>query len=168
MEGPFCMFQNHCWERFIKQTIKKKLLNFFGQIQDMYTSSQITVNTWSTWWKHSRFISSPIRVYMISSLNNFLWIKSIFKVNTDVVVILLNLSSRNNYVNFHFYKYIIISDLYSAPTQRVCSPFQVHFTITAAKANHCSVSYQYEREPPSPRSTPWGAYRSASHFVQYT
>ena len=32
--------------------------------------------------------------------------------------------------------------------------FQVRFTITAAKANHYSVSHQYEREPPSPRSTP--------------
>ena len=46
--------------------------------------------------------------------------------------------------------------------------FQMHFTIAAAEANHYSVSHQYEREPPSPRSTPWGAYRSASHFVQYT
>ena len=41
-------------------------------------------------------------------------------------------------------------------------------TITAAKANHYSVSHQYEREPPSLRSTPWGVYRSASHFMQYT
>ena len=48
------------------------------------------------------------------------------------------------------------------------SSYQLRFTITAAKANHHSVSHQYEREPPSPRSTPWGAYRSASHFVQYT
>ena len=48
------------------------------------------------------------------------------------------------------------------------SSYQLCFTIAAAKANHHSVSHQYEREPPSPRSTPWGAYRSASHFVQYT
>ena len=48
------------------------------------------------------------------------------------------------------------------------SSYQLRFTIAAAKANHHSVSHQYEREPPSPRSTPWGAYRSASHFVQYT
>ena len=48
------------------------------------------------------------------------------------------------------------------------SSYQLRFTIAAAKANHRSVSHQYEREPPSPRSTPWGAYRSASHFVQYT
>ena len=48
------------------------------------------------------------------------------------------------------------------------SSYQLRFTIAAAKANHHSVSHHYEREPPSPRSTPWGAYRSASHFVQYT
>ena len=46
--------------------------------------------------------------------------------------------------------------------------FQMRFTIAAAKAHHYSVSHQYKREPPSPRSTPWGAYRSASHVVQYT
>ena len=48
------------------------------------------------------------------------------------------------------------------------SSYQLHFTIATAKANHHSVSHQYDREPPFPRSTPWGAYRSTSHFVQYT
>ena len=46
--------------------------------------------------------------------------------------------------------------------------FRDCFTMHAAKANYLTMSCQYEREPPSPRSTPWGAYRSASHFVQYT
>ena len=36
----------------------------------------------------------------------------------------------------------------------------MHFTLHAALANHLTVSHQYEKEPPSPRSTPWGAYRS--------
>ena len=46
------------------------------------------------------------------------------------------------------------------------SSYQMHFTISivnAAQANHLTVSCQYEREPPFPRSTPWGACRSASH-----
>ena len=38
----------------------------------------------------------------------------------------------------------------------------------AAQAHHLTVSCRYGREPTSPRSTPWGAYRSASHFVQHT
>ena len=59
-------------------------------------------------------------------------------------------------------------NLYSALTECHAFSSALNNTITAAKANHYSVSHQYEREPPSPRSTPWGAYRSASHFVQYT
>ena len=51
--------------------------------------------------------------------------------------------------------------LYSAPHEP-CEGFQVCFTLLAAQANHLTVSHQYEKEPPSPRSTPWGAYRSAS------
>ena len=51
--------------------------------------------------------------------------------------------------------------LYSAPHEP-CEGFQVRFTLLAAQANHLTVSHQYEKEPPSPRSTPWGAYRSAS------
>ena len=36
--------------------------------------------------------------------------------------------------------------------------FQDCFTIFAAQA-HLTVSCHYGRQPPSPRSTPWGAYR---------
>ena len=51
--------------------------------------------------------------------------------------------------------------LYSTPHEP-CEGFQVRFTLLAAQANHLTVSHQYEKEPPSPRSTPWGAYRSTS------
>ena len=37
------------------------------------------------------------------------------------------------------------------------SSYQLHFTIAAAKANHHSVSHQYEREPPSPQINSLGS-----------
>ena len=50
------------------------------------------------------------------------------------------------------YLYIcyVNTNLYSA-LGGTPSSYQLHFTIAAAKANHHSVSHQYEREPPSPR-----------------
>ena len=39
--------------------------------------------------------------------------------------------------------------------------FQDHFTMICSQGQPLlTVSCQYEREPPSPRLTPWGAYRS--------
>ena len=87
-----------------------------------------------------------------------------YYVNNKAITIaakfLKSLQDKPEYVNVNTNLY---STLGGTP-----SSYQLHFTIAAAKANHHSVSHQYEREPPSPRSTPWGAYRSASHFVQYT
>ena len=77
------------------------------------------------------------------------------------------MSCHSNYTCMLMLYVNVNTNLYSA-LGGTPSSYQLRFTIAAAKANHHSVSHQYEREPPSPRSTPWGAYRSASHFVQYT
>ena len=63
-----------------------------------------------------------------------------------------------------------VQHLYS--TLRVCGTgFLMCFTVHyAPQINHLAVSCQYERKPPSPRSTPWGAYRSTSliwHWSSY-
>ena len=59
-------------------------------------------------------------------------------------------------IHFHFN-----ANLYSA-LERLHMPHLLHFTMFPAQATFfCTVSFLLEGEPPPPRSTPWGAYRSA-------
>ena len=56
-----------------------------------------------------------------------------------------------------------VTHLYSALGGTLSFLSSVLYNSQCSSGQYLTVSCQYEREPPSPRSTPWGAYRSASH-----
>ena len=68
-------------------------------------------------------------------------------------------ATNANYLSIYIYIYIYIyiSYLYSSSPQ-IFTSYQKHFTIFTC-ARPFSVSFLCDKEPPPPRSTPWGAHR---------
>ena len=61
-------------------------------------------------------------------------------------------------------KFLSVYFIYIVPIHRLFMSYQKRFTILTC-ARPFSVSFLCEKEPPPPRSTPWGAYRCHGSFI---